>query len=140
MYIVVVVFSAWGLGAGFRPGGFSPTVSSASTMGWTGWKFVAVHIHRRCVLCLYFLLWPWASARNKIYNMINKKKIKEKKKKEKRKKKKEKRKKVLALGCLTQPFMFCLTLYFQYKWSLSIILSGIKRRRSYMCLAIDVAR
>jgi len=37
---LVVVFSAWVLCAGFRPGGFSPTVSTASTMGWTGWKFV----------------------------------------------------------------------------------------------------
>jgi len=37
----VVVFSAWALGAGYRPGVFSPTVSTASTMGWTGWKFVA---------------------------------------------------------------------------------------------------
>jgi len=36
----VVVFSARALGAGFRPGAF-PTVSTASTMGWTGWKFVA---------------------------------------------------------------------------------------------------
>jgi len=37
----VVVFSARALGAGFGPGVFSPTVSTASTMGWTGWKFVA---------------------------------------------------------------------------------------------------
>jgi len=37
----VVVFSARAPGAGFRPGVFSPTVSTASTMGWTGWKFVA---------------------------------------------------------------------------------------------------
>jgi len=37
----VVDFSARALGAGFRPGVFSPTVSTTSTMGWNGWKFVA---------------------------------------------------------------------------------------------------
>jgi len=37
----VVVFSARALGAGFRPWVFSPTVSTALTIGWTGWKFVA---------------------------------------------------------------------------------------------------
>jgi len=37
----VVVFSAQGLGVGFRPGVFSPRVSTASTMGFTRRKFVA---------------------------------------------------------------------------------------------------
>jgi len=37
----VLVFSARALGAGFTPGVFSPTVSTALTMGWTGWKVVA---------------------------------------------------------------------------------------------------
>ena len=35
-------FSAQALGAGFRPGVFSPTVSTAATIGWMGWKFVMV--------------------------------------------------------------------------------------------------
>jgi len=37
----VLVFSARALGTGFRPGVFSPTVSTDSMTGWTGWKFVA---------------------------------------------------------------------------------------------------
>jgi len=51
----VVVFSAWALGAGFRPGVFSPTVSTALKMGWTGWKFVAaISIADACYFCTYY--------------------------------------------------------------------------------------
>jgi len=54
IYIFVVVFSARALGAGFSPGVFSPTVSTASTMGWTGWKFVAaLSIGDACYFCTY---------------------------------------------------------------------------------------
>ena len=50
----VVLFSARALGVGFRPGVFSPTVSTASTMGWTGWKFVAaITIAVTCYFCTY---------------------------------------------------------------------------------------
>ena len=37
---LVAVFSARALGAGFRPG-VRPTVSTAFTKGWTGWRFFA---------------------------------------------------------------------------------------------------
>jgi len=52
----VVVFSARALGAGFRLWGFfSHTVSTASTMGWTGGKFlVAITIAVTCYLCTYY--------------------------------------------------------------------------------------
>jgi len=51
----VVVFSARVLGAGFRPGVFTPTVSTALTMGWTGWKFVAaITIAVTCYFCTYY--------------------------------------------------------------------------------------
>jgi len=36
LHIFVVIFNAPALGAGFRPWVFSPTASTASTMGWTG--------------------------------------------------------------------------------------------------------
>jgi len=50
----VVVFSAWALGAGFRSGVFSPRVSTAVTMGWTGWKFVAaISFTAACYFCTY---------------------------------------------------------------------------------------
>jgi len=62
----VVVFSARALRAGIRPGPSSPTVSTALTMGWTGWKFVAVITIKGYKLFFYLLLLPSASARNKI--------------------------------------------------------------------------
>jgi len=63
----VVVFSARALGASFKQGVFfSPTVSTASTMGWTGWRFVAaLTIAVTCYFCTYCLR-PSASTRNKI--------------------------------------------------------------------------
>jgi len=51
----VVVFSARALGASFRPGVFSPMVSTASTMCWTGWKFVAaITITVTCYFSTYY--------------------------------------------------------------------------------------
>jgi len=50
----VLVFSARALGVDFSPGVFSPTVSTASTIGWTGWKFVgAITITVTCYFCIY---------------------------------------------------------------------------------------
>ena len=60
---VVAVFSARALGAGFRPGVRS-TVSTTLTKGRTGRRFV-VAISLRCMLVLYLLLRPSASAINK---------------------------------------------------------------------------
>jgi len=64
----VLVFSAWVLGAGFRPGGFAPTVSTASTMAWTGWKFVAaITFVVTCYFCTYCLsLQPQLETKFKI--------------------------------------------------------------------------
>jgi len=49
----VVVISARALGGGFRRG-VSPMVSTASTMGWTGWKFVAAITF--AVTCYFVLI------------------------------------------------------------------------------------
>ena len=49
----VVVLSTLALGAGIRPGVFGPTGSTASTMGWTGWKFVAaISLRMRAIFVL----------------------------------------------------------------------------------------
>ena len=53
---LVAVFSARALGAGLRPG-VRPTVSTALTKGWTGWRFFAA-LSYRCML----LFVPTASA------------------------------------------------------------------------------
>jgi len=39
---LILVLSSRALGASFRPGVSSPTISTALTLGWTGWKFFAV--------------------------------------------------------------------------------------------------
>jgi len=64
----VVVFSAQALGAGFRPGGFSTRVSTALTMGWSGWKFVAaISIADACYFSTYcFGLQPQLETKYKI--------------------------------------------------------------------------
>jgi len=50
----VGVLSAKVLGAGFRSGVVSPTVSTTSTIGWTGWKFgAAITIVVTCYFCTH---------------------------------------------------------------------------------------
>jgi len=65
---LVVVFSARALGAGFRLGVFCPTVSTTSTMGWTGWKFVAaISFADACYFCTYcFGLRPQLETKFKV--------------------------------------------------------------------------
>jgi len=95
----VVVFSARALGAGFRPGVFFSHGFHASTMGWTGWKFVAaITIVVTCYFCTYYFgLRPQLETKLKY----------DKKKKEK--------KKGMGLGFFTQPSKYFHTLYFQSK-------------------------